>query len=168
MKKLLATTAVLALCGTGSAFAQATDNATLDMAAEITERCEVSLVGTNPNVLFGQDQTVANIDTVCNLPGVVQLRISSANGGILDSGSDTIDYTIDVLPNNVGPNNISGGGDNLPIATPVDLFAPAGAVLGGLQVDLRINVDGVANNGASLLAGTYTDTLTVEIGPNGF
>ena len=82
MKKLLLATAFVAVTA-APAMAQVTDDASLDMSATVTERCEVSLVGTNPNILFTLDQTVANIDTVCNIPGDVQLRFTSDNAGNL-------------------------------------------------------------------------------------
>lgn len=168
MKKLILTAAIVAISAP-SALAAVTDDATLEMTATVTERCEVSLVGTNPNVLFTLDQTVANIDTVCNIPGDVQLRFSSLNSGnLINAGNgDNVPYTVDVLPNNVTNGNISGNGDNLSIAAPIDLFATAGSVLSGLQVDLRVNVAQNNNNGDGLYAGSYDDTITVEIGPAG-
>jgi|GEM_PF-3936379 len=119
MKKYLLATAIAAVSVT-TAHGAATDDASLAMSAVVSERCEVSLVGTNPNILFTLDQTVANVDTVCNIPGDVGLKISSANGGqFVNAGNgDAVDYTVDVTPNNVGSGNISGVGDNLSIAAP--------------------------------------------------
>lgn len=165
MKKLLVSAAALAALPLA---AQAQDDAQLTMTASISERCEVSLVGTNPNVLFGLDQTVANVDFVCNLPGIIDIKVTSANDGNLSGPSD-IPYTVDIDPNNVSDTNISGSGDNLSFtAGVIDLTTTApGVLLGGAQVDFRINVSNVENNGASLFAGDYSDTVTFEIGPDG-
>jgi len=168
MKKLLLATAFMAVTA-APAMAQVTDDATLDMSAAVSERCEVNLVGTNPNILFTLDQTVANIDFVCNIPGDVGIRFTSANSGeFVNAGNgDSVAYTVDFLPNNVPNGDISGVGDNLSIAAPIDAFAVAGALLSGAQVDLRVNVDQNNNNGDGLYAGDYDDTITIEMGPLG-
>ncbi len=168
MKKLLLATAFAAVTFT-PAMAQVTDDATLDMSAAVSERCEVNLVGTNPNILFTLDQTVANIDFVCNIPGDVGIRFTSDNGGnLVNAGNgDSVAYTVDITPNNVPSGSISGAGDNLSIAAPIDAFALAGNLLSPAQVDLRVNVDQNNNNGDGLYAGDYDDTITIEMGPLG-
>lgn len=166
MKKLILA-ATIAAISAPAAFAAVTDDASLTMNAVVTERCEVSLVGTNPNILFTLDQTVANIDTVCNIQGDIWLRMTSDNSGALVNGSDSVSYTIDVSPNNVGNGFTGGVGDNLSMAAPVTLTASGGALLSGAQVDLRVNVDQNNNNGDGLFAGNYSDTITMEIGPAG-
>ena len=166
MKKLILTAAIAAI-SVPSAYAAITDDASLTMNATVTERCEVSLVGTNPNILFTLDQTVANIDTVCNIQGNIWLRMTSANAGNLVNGADNVPYTIDVNPNNVGNGFTGGVGDNLSIAAPVTLVAPGGALLSGAQIDLRVNVNQNNNNGDGLYAGNYTDTIQMDIGPAG-
>ena len=164
MKKLLLATAIAAVSSTS---AMAADSADIQMGATISERCIVDLVSTNPNVLFSLDQTVANIDLICNTQGAIDVKIESANAGNLVNGSDNVPYTIDVDPLNVATTNISFVFDNFSIATPIVGTFASGTLLGGVQVDLRVNVNQGNNSGTGLFAGNYTDTMTVSIGPSG-
>lgn len=168
MKKLLASAAVVAMTVSGSAFAQS-DTGSVAMGAAVSENCEVDVVSTNPNVLFALDQTVANVELTCNLATSVDVRFTSANGGLLvNSGLDAIPYTVDFeFPAGVNGFVIQGAADNVDIAAPLLFNNAAGAFLDPLSFDLRINVDGINSNATGLFAGSYDDTITIEIGEAG-
>ena len=103
-------------------------------------------------------QALTSVDYTCNSPNGLTRRISSQNGGVLRRGGQAIPYLI----SQSGTGALSVGSTSLggPYSDQVPAFDQLVVGSGGT---LSAEIPAVP---AGLLAGDYTDTVTIEITPN--
>ena len=181
MKKLIAIAALAAASST-PAMAQSSFNGTVDFTGERAVECTVT--GLQNDVVFGplgrrgQASAVVNtgIDVFCNQPSKVTFESENGymalktNNDANDSKSETdfesganpgfdagLDYEATLVQYNV-----TGDSSQLTAMTPVDI-APVPALN---QNNLRIRYD-TKNSNQPLLGGSYEDTLTITLTPQG-
>ena len=181
MKKIIAIAALAAASST-PAMAQSSFSGTVDFTGERAIECTVT--GLQNDVVFGplgrRGQTSAVVDTgidvFCNQPSKVTFMSENGymalktNNDANDSKSETdfesfandgfdagLDYEATVVQYNV-----TGDSSQLTAMTPVDI-APVPALN---QNNLRIRYDTKTSN-LPLLGGSYEDTLTITLTPQG-
>lgn len=119
--------------------------------------CEVTgyLPNTTLNLSSPADQTIGSLTYTCNAQGGFDRTISSLNNGTLKNGSQSIAYSA-----------VHGGGSGLNFAathltTPINThLAGSSAFATGQTGAFRVNVPSLP---AGLMAGAYTDTVTVSV-----
>jgi hypothetical protein len=106
----------------------------------------------------GVDQGVTTVSYMCNSAGGFTRRVVSSNAGSLMRGTQRIPYSV------------SEGGDSRLAFPPVHLEAPLVTQVAafreltlGARDLLSISLPGIP---FGLLAGEYSDTITIEIAPN--
>jgi len=185
MKKLVFGAALVALTATGANAApfsdlqafrdQANDiNTTatdkdidFDISGFLPKECDVAAFGVegssqdrlgnidlstrNAGDLLGAQN--ASISTICNFAGQAQLTFTSANGGNLVSPNASIPYT---LEGSGQIDQIDGQSLASPVVDTVSFTAANDTQTGSFNVRLGAK---------AVIAGTYTDTITIAVAP---
>ncbi|MGH1351628.1 MAG: hypothetical protein ACRBBN_12610 [Methyloligellaceae bacterium] len=188
MKKLLLATALLM---GSSAVAIAADSAssTISLSGTVAETCYItssaaqshtysgggSLAHADTAVIRDQDKDFTFGDSYCN--AAFKMQLSSANGAItsIDNGATSatgafasfVDYTATAQFGTTGSSitlDTSDIASTGAVETATSPSETTGAERGTLKVN--VDIDGTQQSGNPLLAGSYSDTLTVMIGTN--
>lgn len=103
-------------------------------------------------------QDVSEIHYVCNSPSGFTRRITSAGAGALVRGAQSVPYSV---------SQSGDGGLSFPPLSLSSAFVsnvPASPIIvNGTTGQLRVSIPGQPSN---LLAGEYSDTVTIELTPN--
>ena len=98
------------------------------------------------------EQGAESLDVICNYGGSATVEFSSANGGTLNSGSNSVPYTLSVS---------RGLLENVSLASPQTISNWPAAANSAQTRSLRVTLGAPAT-----VAGTYTDTITATVTPN--
>lgn len=161
MRKLLLSSAALALVGAGSALAA--DSASVQITATQAQSCTINDGGTSSALDLGTtvDAPIAGTFSYqCNFVGAPTLTFTSTSGGVTD-GSNTYDYGIYL--NDAAPGSppstwlqASASTSGFPFTGITTTTAPNTAVTPYFSVGLSEEIT---------VAGSYADTLTIDIAP---
>lgn len=161
MRTLVMSCAALALIGAGSALAA--DSASVQITATQAQSCTINDGGTSTALDLGTtvDAPIAGTFSYqCNFVGSPTLTFTSASGGVTD-GSYTYDYGIYL--NDTAPASPPSGWLQASAAQSGAVYnnittttAPNSAVTPYFSVGLSEAID---------VAGSYADTLTIDIAP---
>jgi len=149
MRKLLLAATALTIAGVGSALASGSDSITVT--TFVPQSCTVSIASTNVALPANGDATAPEaFSYTCNYgTGTADLTFSSGSGGVTD-GSTTYVY-------NITPSTGPAGTSAAPVLNTSGVNAtPNTPTAASFTLDL---VDPI------VIAGTYTDTLTISIAP---
>ncbi len=148
----------LSLFATTQTFAATTGTITLSGSVAAATAIVVTGVGGYNNLDLTTSQTnlqVANVREINNTANGYTVRMSSANAGALKNGTaGSITYTA----------KYNGVTANLAVAPVTVTSSPAANAVVNVVKPLSISYTGVAAD--SLMAGTYSDTLTFTITAN--
>lgn len=164
MKKLLAASAALAL-GTSAALAQSSRTDTFEVRSFVEEECSVSVGGNGANITYKLDQEVGFMTVECNVQSSdIEVSFSSSTGGAgaltSPDSSQSVPYNLDVRPRNPeGDDPTVADNRELPFA--INLNNDNGRFLNPKEFIIRLNV--VSVDAGGMFAGTYNDTITVNI-----
>jgi hypothetical protein len=160
MRKILLATAALAL-GAGAAYAADSEN--VEITAEQAPLCDITNISSNIP-LAGVDVAVAGVlQYECNFVGSPTFTFTSANGGVatLENGGGVADYGIyvnDVAPGGPPSSWLQASAATTPQVYPgISFSAPANTTISPFF--------SVGLTQALPVAGSYSDTLTVDIAP---
>lgn len=138
------------------------------LAGSISARCDVSGGGDiDFGELVGNQTARARVALDCNVP--FDLSFHSTRGGLahteLPGGegpySGTLDYTLDVRVPVIGPrrSTLRGSYESRSLRSRKTLRSGDAIAAGGAQIEIRTGVP----QGAGLLAGQYSETLTITV-----
>lgn len=158
MKKLLVSAAALAAIGLAAPASAATD-ATIPLKGTLAKRCEISTFLNGPfdvlNLESTSKQGAESVTALCNYGGSATVTFTSANGGALKSGNNSIPYLF----------SVSGSGAawdaGLSLATPQSVTGFPAVANAPQTRSMSVTLQQIAT-----VAGTYTDTVTASITPN--
>lgn len=154
MKKLMIA-ALVAAAATGSASAQTSVN--IPLSGTLAKSCSISAFLNGPfdalNLTDTAVQGAESLTTNCNYDGANTVTFTSANGGFLKAGNNSIGYEFGLPSANIPLAQLT-----TPRAVAYGSGAPAGTnFTRSMQVRLL---------SAATVAGTYTDTITATVTPN--
>ncbi|WP_300379049.1 spore coat protein U domain-containing protein [Henriciella sp.] len=185
MKKLLITTAMTGALMAPAAFAAPTDSTDLEVSATVMEECSIG----EPNAVTfseveinegagadalqlqnGSQADSQNIYVSCNY--ATSISVSSANDGLLNSaGQSLVDNDPDDFTNlinyRVQMTSTDGSYSNVDFRTRIGGgFVPSATADGAFHDNsqLRVVID-ADDTSKRPVAGTYTDTATISLGP---
>ncbi len=188
MRKLLIATAFL-MGSTAAAMAADSASSSISLSGTVAETCYItssapqshtytgsgSLADATTAVIRTQNQDFTFGDSYCN--AAFKMKLSSANGAITSSNNGVgtatgdfasfVNYTAEAKFDSTTASSVildtssAAGIGSIETATSSET---AGAERGTLNVN--VSIDGTQQSGNPLLAGTYSDTLTVTIGTN--
>ncbi|WP_193165749.1 hypothetical protein [Microbulbifer hainanensis] len=154
MKSLLTLGAAVAFIATGSAYADTSVD--IPLSGHLCKTCNVTAFLNGPfddlDMTTTAQQGFESLSPICNYGGTLTVTFTSLNAGFLESGPNSVGYTLQV----------SGG-----LLAPTQLTVPAvvnnwPAVANAVQTrSLSVALLAVAT-----VAGTYTDTITASVTPN--
>lgn len=138
------------------------------LTGHITERCDIRGGGDiNFGELTGNQSATARVALDCNVP--FDLSFQSARGGLahatLPGGegpfAGTLDYTLDVNVPVIGPHasNLHGRYESRALLARKTLSSGEAIAAGQAQIDILTGTP----LGAGLLAGQYSETLTITV-----
>ncbi|MCE9523489.1 MAG: hypothetical protein K8S25_13785 [Alphaproteobacteria bacterium] len=165
MRKVLLTTAAFAFIGAGSAMAA--DTANVEITAEQAPVCDITAVsGSIP--LAGVNVAVPGLfEYECNFEGSPTFTFTSANGGVetTDNGGGIADYGIFLNDQTPAALSVPLPSDWQPASG-----ATAGVVYGSISLSAPPNTTITPYFSVGLtqplpVAGSYSDTLTIDIAP---
>ncbi|WP_193165752.1 hypothetical protein [Microbulbifer hainanensis] len=154
MKKLFTVGAAAALLVIGNAYADT--SVPIPLSGTLAKACNVTAFVNGPfddlDMTTTSTQGSESLSPICNYGGTLTVTFTSLNAGFLQSGPNSVGYTLQV----------SGG-----LLAPTQLTVPAvvnnwPAVANAVQTrSLSVALLAVAT-----VAGTYTDTITASVTPN--
>lgn len=145
--------------GAGSAKADSfnvTVQGVVDSVCEVTNDSIASTTTLDLETTSAQE--IGDLTYTCTNPGGFSRSVSSANGGKLQSGSQSINYQV----SHTGTGSMAFSATQLASAY-TSGHSGSADFAAGQTAKMYITVPSVPSN---LLAGTYTDTLTVSITAN--
>ena len=151
MRKVLLATAAFALLGTGVAFASGSDSVLVT--TTVPQSCTVDMESTDVTLpSTGASSASTGFSYTCNFTGnVADVTIHSVNGGVDDDGAGGNAAHVYNITSTVG--NGSSAADVVALDVPsTALTAMPQSFTLALQAPI-------------LVAGTYTDTLSISIAP---
>jgi hypothetical protein len=146
MRKILLASAALVLSA-GSAMAVTDDDATVAIEASLAQDCDITIAETALSIgPTTGDADTSDVTTSCNYVGAHAVSFSSLNGGVKNLAGDIVDYkvTFDALTHTTGDAGEFGSDPTVTQGTKV------------LSVALAADL---------IVAGDYTDTLTITVTP---
>jgi spore coat protein U-like protein len=154
MRTIIASAAVAAFTATGAM--ALTDTITVPLTGELAKSCTLDAFLNGPFDALDMQSTATqgaeSITVNCNYGGSAQITFSSANGGKLISGANSVDYALEV----------SGG-----VLPATVLSAPATGTFSGFSANANASRSmKVTLQQPATVAGTYTDTITATVTPN--
>ena len=154
MKKFLIAATAASTMFAAPAFAQ--DSVDIELSGTLAKACGISAIVNGPfDVLDMTSTAVQGAESVtvsCNYGGTASVAFESANGGSLDSGSNSVDYTFFLSGSSLS------GGVSLAAPAVVNNYPTAG---GNVSRSMSVQLASAAT-----VAGTYTDTITATVTPN--
>lgn len=160
MRRILLATAAFAF---GAGMAMAADTADVEITAEQAPTCDITDVSTSIP-LAGVDVAVAGLlEYQCNFEGNPTFTFTSANGGVetTDNGGALVDYGIWV-------------NDGAPVGVPSGWLQASTALVPQVYPGISFSAPpnstitpffSVGLSAALPVAGSYSDTLTIDIAP---
>jgi len=161
-KLLLSTVALLAVGAASSAFAA--DSAPIAISAELAQSCTINS-GTSTNVVLDasapSDGVPGTFNYQCNFTGSPTLKFTSANKGAQSTGPDATLVGYGIYLNDTPPSTPASSWQQAS-ATPASYTGITTTISPNTQVSpsFRLGLDAPL-----VVAGTYTDTLTIDIAP---
>lgn len=158
MKKLFVSAAALATVGLAApAFANTTVN--IPLQGTLAKRCEISTFLNGPfdalNLESTAKQGAESVTAKCNYGGSATVTFTSANGGALKSGNNSVPYLF----------HVSGSGPawdaGFSLASPQSVTGFPAVANAEQSRSMSVTLQQIAT-----IAGTYTDTVTASITPN--
>jgi hypothetical protein len=163
MKNTLKTTALALALTTALGMSQAQANSiNFSVEGQVASVCEITNDSIASTTTLDLDSTSAqslgNVTYTCSSPNGFTRRISSTNNGQMHSNGQYIAYQL----SHTGNNGLSFGPEQL-TSQKVSSISGASALADGESAALSVTIPSVPNN---LLAGTYTDQITIEVTAN--
>lgn len=148
--------AILAAAVLTAGAAQAATSVPIPLSGELAKACEVTAFLNGPFDNLDMSSTALqgaeSLSPICNYGGTLSVTFTSANLGSLQSGANSVPYTL----------TVSGGLlSNASLATP-QTIANWPAVANAVQTRSM----SVTLGNAATIAGIYTDTITASVTPN--
>lgn len=159
MRKVMLAIAGIALA-TGFAGAQdlggTSDTVTIQLEGELEKRCTIGAFVNGPFNAIDMESTAQqgaeSLTVNCNYGGSADIEFSSASGGNLVSGTNSVGYQLAV----------SGG-----VLAPTQLTSAATGTFSGFSANANASRSmSVTLLAPATVAGVYTDTLTAVVTPN--
>ena len=162
MKKTIRTLAIgLALTFATADLAQA-NSFNFNVQGVVPGICEVTnediAATTTVDLEITSAQAVGDLTYKCTNPGGFTRTITSTNSGSLDANGQSIDYQV----THTGNGGLSFAATQLS-SPKVDNLSGASVFASGETASISVTIPSLAND---LFAGTYTDTITVDVTAN--